>query len=88
MQSVEILGYMTWLLHEGIFHVEGVLKPAIFESLPWAYMMCKCAQILIGERHWLTELGIGHLWSWVGFMAAQIFNIHDTGGSRHDLGSM
>ena len=29
--------YMTELLHEGIFHVQGVLKPAIFESLPRAY---------------------------------------------------
>ena len=64
---------MTGLLHEGIFHVGGLIKPVIFDSLPWAYMMCKCAQILIGERHWLTELGIGHLWSWVGFMAAQIW---------------
>ena len=46
---------MTGLLHEGIFHVEGVIKPANFDSLPWAYMMCKYAQILIGERHWPTE---------------------------------
>ena len=67
---------MTGLLHEGIFHVEGVIKPANFDSLPWAYMMCKCAQILIGERHWPTELGIGHLWSWVGFMVAQIWAIN------------
>ena len=67
---------MTWLLHEGIFHVEGVLKPAIFESLPWAYMRCKCPQILIGERHWPTELGICHLWSLVRFMAAQIWAIN------------
>ena len=67
---------MTGLLHEGIFHIEGVIKPANFDSLPWAYMMCKCAQILIGERHWLTELGIGHLWSWAGFMAAQIWAIN------------
>ena len=67
---------MTGLLHEGIFNVEGVLKPAIFESLPWAYMMCKCAQILIGQRHWPTELGICHLWPWVGFMAAQIWAIN------------
>ena len=47
---------MTWLLHEGIFHVEGVLKPAIFESLPWAYMRCKCPQILMvrdtGPQSW------------------------------------
>ena len=42
---------MTGLLHEGIFNVEGVLKPVNFDSLSWAYMMCKCAQILIGERH-------------------------------------
>ena len=34
------LTYMTWLLHEGIFHVEGVLKPAIFRGLPRAYVMC------------------------------------------------
>ena len=54
---------MTGLLHEGIFHVGGLIKPVIFDSLPWAYMMCKCAQILIGDRHWPTEFGIDHLWS-------------------------
>ena len=43
--------YMTWLLHEGIFHVEGVLKPAIFRGLPRAYVMCNWAQILICWRH-------------------------------------
>ena len=32
--------YMTGLLHEGIFHVGGLIKPAIFGSLPWAYVMC------------------------------------------------
>ena len=42
---------MTWLLHEGIFHVRDLLQPAIFESLPWAYVMCNWAQILICQRH-------------------------------------
>ena len=32
--------YMTGLLHEGIFHVGGLIKPAIFGSSPWAYVMC------------------------------------------------
>ena len=68
-----ILICLNVLYLSGIFHVEGVLKPTIFESLPWAYMSCKCPQILIGERHWPTELGIGHLWSWVGFINAQIW---------------
>ena len=43
--------YMTVLLHEGIFHVEGVLKPAIFGGMPRAHMMCNWAQILICWRH-------------------------------------
>ena len=43
--------HMTGLLHEGIFHVGGVLKPTIFESLPRASMMCNWAQILICWRH-------------------------------------
>ena len=43
--------YMTGLLHEGIFHVRDLLQPAIFESLPWAYVMCNWAQILICQRH-------------------------------------
>ena len=41
---------MTGLLHEGTFHVGGLIKPAIFDSLPWAYVMCNWAQILIGDR--------------------------------------
>ena len=47
--------HMTGLLHEGIFHVEGVLKPAIFGGMPRAHMMCNWAQILICWRHWPTE---------------------------------
>ena len=43
--------HMTGLLHEGIFHVQGLIKPAIFDSLPWAYVMCNWAQILIYGRH-------------------------------------
>ena len=43
--------YMTGLLHEGIFHVRGLIKPAIFGSLPWAYVMCNWAEILICGRH-------------------------------------
>ena len=43
--------YMTGLLHEGIFHVGGLIKPAIFGSLPWAYVMCNWAEILICGRH-------------------------------------
>ena len=37
--------YMTGLLHEGKSHVGDLLEPAIFDSLPWAYVMCNCAQI-------------------------------------------
>ena len=33
---VPILQHMTGLLHEGIFHVQGLLEPAIYERLPWA----------------------------------------------------
>ena len=47
--------HMTGLLHEGIFHVQDLLQPAIFESSPWAYVMCNWAQILIRLRHWPTE---------------------------------
>ena len=43
--------YMTGLLHEDIFNVGGLIKPAIFGSLPWAYVMCNWAQILIYGRH-------------------------------------
>ena len=43
--------YITGLLHKGIFHVGGLCEPAIFESLPWAYVMCNGAQILINRRH-------------------------------------
>ena len=43
---------MTRLLHEGIFHVGGLIKHAIFDSLPWAYVMCNWAQILVWWRHW------------------------------------
>ena len=38
---------MTGLLHEGIFLVQGLIKPAIFGGLPWAYVMCNWAEILI-----------------------------------------
>ena len=47
--------YMTGLLHEGIFHVQGLCEPAIFDSSPWAYVMCKRAQILICGRHWPSQ---------------------------------
>ena len=30
------VAHMTGLLHEGIFHVQGLLEPAIYERLPWA----------------------------------------------------
>ena len=43
--------YMTGLLHEGKFHVGDLLEPAIFDSLPWAYVMCNWAQILLHRRH-------------------------------------
>ena len=43
--------YMTGLLHEDIFNVGGLIKPAIFGSLPCAYVMCNWAQILICLRH-------------------------------------
>ena len=42
--------YMTGLLHEGIFNVQGLTEPAIFGSSPWAYVMCKWAEILICGR--------------------------------------
>ena len=48
---LQISKYMTGLLHEGIFHVGGLIKPAIFDSLPWAYVICYWAQILICLRH-------------------------------------
>ena len=47
--------HMTGLLHEGIFHVRGLIKPVIFGSLPWAYVMCNWAQILICQRHWPSQ---------------------------------
>ena len=47
----EVITHMTGLLHEGIFQVRGLIKPAIFGSLPWAYVMCNWAQILIYGRH-------------------------------------
>ena len=93
--------YMTWLLHEGIFHVEGVLKPAIFRGLPRAYVMCNWAQILICWRRWLTEktghrnwpfMVLGEIYgcSDLGHKFGHKFSIssHETGGSRHDLGSL
>ena len=43
--------YMTGLLHEGKFHVRDLLEPAIFGSLPWAYVMCNCAHILLHGKH-------------------------------------
>ena len=53
--DTENVRYMTGLLHEGIFHVQDLLQPAICESLPWAYVMCNWAQILICQRHWPRE---------------------------------
>ena len=47
--------YMAGLLHEGKFNVRDLLEPAIFDSLPWAYVMCNWAQILIGDRHWSSQ---------------------------------
>ena len=47
--------YMTGLLHEGIFHVQGLIQPAICESSPWAYVMCNWDQILICQRHWPSQ---------------------------------
>ena len=47
--------YMTGLLHEGKFHVRNLLEPAIFDSLPWAYVMCNWAQILLHMRHWPSQ---------------------------------
>ena len=49
--NINILKYMTGLLHEGKFHVRDLLEPAIFGSLPWAYVMCNRAQILLHRRH-------------------------------------
>ena len=53
--SVQVSGvrysHMTGLLHEGIFHVGGLIKLAIFGSLLWAYVICNWAQILICLRH-------------------------------------
>ena len=46
---------MTWLLHEGIFHVGGLCDPSIFGSSPWGYVMCNWAHILICWRHWPRE---------------------------------
>ena len=47
--------HMTGLLHEGIFDVQGLIQPAIFGSLPWAYMMCNQAQILKCWRHYTSR---------------------------------
>ena len=51
LECYKISRYMTGLLHEGKFNVRDLLEPAIFDSLPWAYVMCNWAQILIGDRH-------------------------------------
>ena len=50
-KGILLVVHMTELLHEGKFHVRDLLKLAIFGSLPWDYVMCKCAQILICWRH-------------------------------------
>ena len=39
--------YIIELLHEGKFHVGDLCEPAIFDSFPWAYVMCNWAQILL-----------------------------------------
>ena len=52
--SINLL-HMTGLLHEGKFHVQDLLEPAIFGSLPWAYVMCNWAQILLHRRHWPSQ---------------------------------
>ena len=54
--------HMTGLLHEDKFNVRDLLEPAIFERLPWAYVMCKCAQILIGDRHWPSQETVHRNW--------------------------
>ena len=46
-----VKSHMTGLLHEGIFHVQGLCEPAIFGISPWAYVMRNWAQILIHGRH-------------------------------------
>ena len=47
--------HMTGLLHEGIFYVQDLLQPAIFDSSPWAYVMCNWAEILICGRDWPSQ---------------------------------
>ena len=44
--------HMTGLLHEGIFHVQGLTKSVTFGSLHRAYITCNWAEILICWRHW------------------------------------
>ena len=66
--------YMTGLLHEGIFHVQGLIKPANFEGSPWAYVMCNWAQILICWRHWSTEYR-----KWPFLVLGQIYGHSDLG---------
>ena len=39
--------HMTGLLHEGIFHVQGLTKSVTFGSLHRAYITCNWAKILI-----------------------------------------
>ena len=65
---------MTGLLHEGIFHVQGLIKPANFEGSPWAYVMCNWAQILICWRHWSTEYR-----KWPFLVLGQIYGHSDLG---------
>ena len=43
--------YITGELHEGKFHVGDLLEPAIFDSFPWAYVMCNWAQISLHRRN-------------------------------------
>ena len=65
---------MTGLLHEGIFYVQGLIKPANFEGSPWAYVMCNWAQILICWRHWSTEYR-----KWPFMVLGQIYGHSDLG---------
>ena len=66
--------HMTGLLHEGIFYVQGLIKPANFEGSPWAYVMCNWAQILICWRHWSTEYR-----KWPFLVLGQIYGHSDLG---------
>ena len=53
--------YMTGLLHD----VRGLIKPAIFGSLPWASVMCNWAEILICGRHWPRDKSVQRNWQFM-----------------------